>query len=165
MAWNIGVMCIKAKYDEISNIIPDIFYKVEKNVFFEDATSIMMGEALAVTHSNSWIIIIDTLGRFIFNDEFPKKLSRHYKVKTFWISEEPIFRDYRYGILRKGGIGAEYIGINQGVKYLNEYKLRKIDKYGETIAMQMIEKEIFNKELKEGELSLFPLKYLKFEMD
>lgn len=143
MAWNIGVLCIKAGKNKIEDIF-DIFYKEKENLFFEEVASCSMDKALGITSYKEWIIIVDNQGRFIFNEPFPLKISKQYKIKTFWISEGMIYRDYHYGFFKKGGIKNEYKGKKGGTKYLKEHNIKPLDEWGETMIFQVIENEIFN---------------------
>ncbi|AOZ92565.1 hypothetical protein [Paenibacillus crassostreae] len=164
MAWNIGLLCIKAGIDEVDSIL-DIFYKSKEGLHFEEVTSVSMGSALGVGQTQSWILIVDTEGRFIEDLSFPLKLSKKYKVKTFWISESLIYRDYFFSIFKKGGLKTELKGLNEGLNYLNSKGIRALDEWGETIIFQIIEKEIFGNKKGNNGTSLMELKFSKYELD
>lgn len=164
MAWDIGLLCIKAGMDQVDSIL-DIFYKSKEGLHFEEVTSVLMGSALGVGDTQSWILIVDTEGRFIEDLSYPLKLSKKYKVKTFWISESLIYRDYFFSIFKKGGLKTELKGVNEGLKYLNSKGIRALDEWGETIIFQIIEKEIFGNEMGANGTSLMKLKYSKYELD
>lgn len=162
MAWNIGLLCVKVSAGATDQIIPDVFYETESGLYFEDASSVMMDTALAVAHTGEWLLIIDVQGRFIRDDAYPRELARNYKVKTFWISEEMIYRDYS-NQAEHTEIKKEYKGAKEGEEYLEKHKIKPADKWGETIIFQIIEKEIFgNDEVKH---SLMELRYAKYELD
>lgn len=166
MGWNIGILCIKAEQKEISNIIPDIFYKSGEGLFFEDITSITMGIALGVGYTDSWIILVDTMGRFIKDEKYPDQISKKYKVKSFWVAENMIYRDYNFGIIKKGGLQSTIVGREAGLDYLKKNNIGLVDNWGETIIFQIIENDIFNnKIIGQRGSSLMNLKYEKYEMD
>lgn len=164
MAWNIGLLCVKADLVEVDTIL-DVFYKSEEGLFFEDVTSASMAPAIGVGYAGPWIIIVDTEGRFIEDAGFPLQLSKKYKVKTFWISESLLYRDYHFNFLRKGGLKTELIGKDEGLKYLDSKGIKARDEWGETIIFQIIENEIFGKRSEEYGTSLMDLKYAKYELD
>lgn len=64
---------------------------------------------------------------------FHLKHQKKFKVKTFWISESLIYRDYHFGIFKKGGIKKEVNGIEEGLKYLSSKGIKAKDEWGETI--------------------------------
>ncbi|MGF9697895.1 hypothetical protein [Paenibacillus sp. MABNR03] len=163
MAWNIGLLCIKTELSKVDDIL-DVFYKSEDGLHFEDVTSFSMEDALGVGEQQPWIIIVDTQGRFINDVSFPLQLSKQYKVKTFWISEKLIYRDYYFNFLKKGGLKSEVVGIDGGLKYLNSKGIQAIDKWGETIIFQIIENEIFNRKTTKYGTSLNEIRYLKYEL-
>lgn len=163
MAWNIGLLCIKADINEVDDIL-DIFYKSKEELYFEDVTSVSMGNALGVGYANSWILIFDTLGRFIKDSPFTLELSKQYKVKMFWISESLIYRDYYFDSLIKGGVKAEVKGKGEGLNYLNDREIRTIDHWGETIIFQIIGNEIFDN-CNDTFDKLWNLRYAKYELD
>ena len=84
MAWNISFMCVKAPREQIENIIPDVLYKSEENLFFEDATSYRMDKAMGVTYLNGWIIISDVANRVTYNEEFPLDISKEFVVQLIY---------------------------------------------------------------------------------
>jgi len=165
MAWNIGLLCIKAENNETDKIIPDIFYKSTTGLGFEGVTSASMGKALGVTSFGKWILIVDVQGRIIFNDKFLEELSKKYKIKTFWISESLVYRDYNFGLFSKGGIKTEYKGKEGGKSYLNSKGIKPVDEWGETMIFQIIEKEIFELRKEDYGTSLMDQKYDKYELD
>jgi hypothetical protein len=161
MAWNIAFMFVKANKDEIDHVLPDVLDKKDENLFFEDATSVRMGHAMGVSFYGDWIILSDVQGRVIFNDSYPKDISKKYLVKTFWISEDMIFRQYEKGDLIK-----EIKGIEAGGKYLQQNKKQPIDEWGETRIIQILEFEIFsNVPGKKGWDILFGLRFDKYDLD
>lgn len=161
MGWNIAFMCIRADQSQLDNIIPDVFGKTEEDLFFEDASSVMMDGALCVTTHKNWIIICDVSGRVIANESFPEEVSEAFEVKTFWIAEELIFRHYRNGSLHKAVEGIEAAG-----RYLQEKGIAPQDEWGETRIIQILEAEIFPDEKEEkGWDVLFGLKFDKYELD
>jgi len=164
MGWNVGVLCIKADINEVDNIL-DIFYKSEVGLCFEEITSVSMGKALGVGHTESWILIVDTLGRFIRDSRFTIELSHKFKLKMFWIAEALIYRDYYFDNIKKGGIKFELKGKSDGLRYLNDMGVKAIDNWGETIIFQIIEKEIFDKCNHNFDTSLMNLRYAKYELD
>lgn len=163
MAWNIGLLCIKTGLNKVDDIL-DVFHKTEEGLHFEDVTSVLMEDSLGVGETQPWIIIVDTQGRFINDVNFPLPLSKQYKVKTFWISERLIYRDYYFNFLKKGGLKSEVTGIAEGLKYLNSKGIQTIDEWGETIIFQIIENEIFNRKITKHGTSLMDIKYLKYEL-
>lgn len=62
MAWNIGLLCIKADRKQIEEIIPDVFYKVSDGLVFEEVSSVSMGNSLGVGFHGKWILIVDVQG-------------------------------------------------------------------------------------------------------
>ncbi|MCM3784954.1 hypothetical protein M3231_18450 [Neobacillus mesonae] len=163
MAWNIGLLCVKAPMSKADDIL-DIFYKSEEGLYFEDVTSALMETSLGVGEANDWLIILDTQGRFIHEPGFAMTLSKQYKVKTFWIAESLIFRDYHFGLLKKGGLKSEWKGVDQGIKYLHLSGMKAIDEWGETIIFQIIEHEIFNRKIEKYDSSLQNMRYSKYEL-
>jgi len=160
MAWNISLMCVKASKQEIDKIIPDVLYKSEENLFFEDATSYRMEKAMGVTELNGWIIITDVANRVTHNEEFPLDVSKNFEVKTFYISETPIFRAYLGGKSIELARGIEELGT-----ILNSRNIKPKDAYGETKSIQLFEHEILN-ELNDGwGEHLFRAKFDKYELD
>ncbi|MGF7050622.1 hypothetical protein J2T13_005172 [Paenibacillus sp. DS2015] len=164
MGWNIGLLCIKTSKDEVDSIL-DGFYKSKEGLYFEEVSSVSMESALGVVQTQSWLLIVDTLGRFIEDSRLPLNLSKKYKIKTFWISESLIYRDYYFNLIKKGGLKTELKGINQGLKYLNSKGIRSHDEWGETIMFQIIENEIFSNRMKDNGTSLMGLKFSKYELD
>ncbi|CAH1207444.1 hypothetical protein [Paenibacillus sp. JJ-223] len=158
MAWNIGLLCIQAELNDVDQIL-DIFHKSEEGLYFEDVTSVNMGDALGVGIHDSWVIIVDTQGRFIYDEKFPLQLSERYKVKTFWIAEGLVYRDYD----DNGGKNTEVRGIDEGLKYLHSKGIKPIDEWGETIIFQILENEIFDIKMEQHGTTLHRLRYLKYE--
>ncbi len=76
----------------------DIFYKSKDGLHFEEITSVMMDSALGVGYVAPWTLIIDVNACFIFEQKIPLEVSKKFKVKTFWISESLIYRDYHFSI-------------------------------------------------------------------
>ncbi|BDC99113.1 hypothetical protein [Persicobacter psychrovividus] len=160
MAWNISFMCVKASKGEIDNIIPDVFYKSDENLFFEDATSYRMEKAMGVTELNGWVIITDVANRVTYNERLPLNVSNNFEVKTFYISETPIFRTYSNGKSLESAKGIEELDT-----ILSSRKLEAKDNYGETKSIQLFEHEILNG-LKDGWIEhLFRVKFDKYELD
>jgi hypothetical protein len=160
MAWNISLMCVKASKDEIGKIIPDVLYKSEENLFFEDATSYRMEKAMGVTELNGWIIITDVANRVTYNEEFPLDVSKNFEVKTFYISESPIFRTYSEGKLIESVRGIEEVG-----PILKSRNIGPKDIYGETKSIQLFEYEILNGLNNGWDEHLFRAKFDKYELD
>lgn len=161
----IGVLCVKVPKSEIEDVIPDIFYEEEKGLFFEEITSSSMEKSLGVGYHNDWLIMTNVEGKFIFDDKYAQMLSKKYKVKTFLISEQMIYRDYNFGWLKKGGIKKEYKGSEGGEKYLKENNIKPVDEWGETMIYQIIEKEIFGKVTEKYGSTLNDIKYSKYVLD
>lgn len=154
-------MFVKAHKDEIDYVISDVLGKTDENLFFEDATSVSMGRAMGVSFYDDWIILSDVQGRVIFNDSYPKDISKRFLVKTFWISEDLIFREYE-----KGNLTKEVKGIETGGKYLLANGKQPIDEWGETRIIQILELEIFrNVGDKKGWDILFGLRFDKYDLD
>lgn len=164
MAWNIGLLCIQAPETSTEDIL-DVFRKSKEGLCFEDVTSASMEHALGVGYSHSWIIIIDTLGRFLEDSTFVQELSRKYKIKVFWISESLIYRDYQYSFLKKGGVKREYLGVEDGLKYLKSKGIDPWDDWGESLVFQMIEKELFDTQRETFGTTLWEISYDKYELD
>lgn len=164
MAWNIGLLCIKADMGEADSIL-DLFYQSQEGLTFEDVASSSMGAALGVGYAHPWIIIVDTEGRFIEDSRFPLALSRKYKVKTFWIAEDLIYRDYYFQFFKKGGLKTERRGKEEGLEYIKSRGIKVLDEWGETIIFQMIEHEIFGKQPEDYGTSLMDVTYAKYELD
>jgi hypothetical protein len=161
MAWNIAFMFVKTTKDDIDDVVSDVLTKKKENLFFEDATSVSMGLAMGVSFYGDWTIISDVQGRVIFNDSYPKGISQKYVVKTFWISEHMIFREYEKGKLIK-----EIKGIEAGGKYLLDKGVKPLDEWGETRIIQILEAEIFgNQGDKKGWDILFGLRFDKYDLD
>ncbi|WP_028551202.1 hypothetical protein [Paenibacillus sp. UNC451MF] len=166
MAWNIGLLCIKADVVKVEeDTFLDIFYKSKDGVHFEEIASVTMDSALGVGYAQPWTLIFDINGRFIFDQKIPMEISKKYKIKTFWIAESLIYRDYHFGILKKGGVKTEVNGRDEGLKYLTSKGIKAADEWGETIIFQIIEKEIFNKFKENYDTSLWDLRYAKYELD
>lgn len=165
MAWNIGLLCIKVDKKQVDEIIPDVFYKSSDGLVFEEVASVSMGKSLGVGFYGNWILIVDSQGRFISDDRFPQELSKKYKVKSFWISESLIYRDYNFAFFKKGGIKSEYISKEGGITYLDSMRIKPIDEWGETMIFQIIEKEIFEVSKGSYGTSLMDLKFDKYELD
>lgn len=161
MGWNIALMAVKAGPDDLDEIVPDVFGKTEENLFFEDATSVMMDRALGVTACNGWIIITDVLGRFIASDQFPVQVSESFEVKIFWIAEDPVYRYYR-----NGACVTEVTGIAAAGTYLQQKGITPADEWGETRIIQILEAELFPGHTGEkGWDILFGQKFDKYELD
>jgi hypothetical protein len=161
MAWNIAFMFVKATKDDIDDVVSDVLTKKSENLFFEDATSVSMGRTIGVLFYKDWTIISDVQGRVIFNDSYPKDVSQRYLVKTFWISEKMIFREYEKGKLTK-----EIKGIEAGGKFLVDQGIQPLDEWGETRIIQILESEIFeNQGDKKGWDILFGLRFDKYDID
>ncbi|HEX6428798.1 MAG TPA: hypothetical protein VF008_13980 [Niastella sp.] len=161
MAWNKALMFVKASKEEIDHVIPDVLTKTNENLFFDDAISGSMERAMGVSFYGDWMILSDVQGRVIFNDSYPKDISKRYSVKTFWISEGMIFREYQSGKLIK-----EVKGIEAGGKYLLDNAIQPIDEWGETRIIQILELEIFGQENDTKGLDiLFDLKFDKYDLD
>ncbi|WP_027420016.1 hypothetical protein [Crocinitomix catalasitica] len=153
-------MCVKASKQETDKIIPDVLYKSEENLFFEDATSYRMEKAMGVTELNGWLIITDVANRVTQNEEFPLDVSKSFEVKTFYISETPIFRTYSEGKLTES-----CKGIEEFKTLLNSKNIEPKDAYGETTSIQLFENEILNG-LNDGWGEyLFRAKFDKYELD
>lgn len=160
MAWNISFMCVKAPKEQIENIIPDVLYKSEENLFFEDATSYRMDKAMGVTYLNDWIIISDVANRVTYNEEFPLDVSKEFEVKTFYISENPIYRHYTDGASVETAKGIDEFDVVIEKKGINPK-----DKYGETKSIQLFEREILNGLDNGWGEHLFSAKFDKYELD
>ncbi|MEK8129423.1 hypothetical protein WMW72_16065 [Paenibacillus filicis] len=166
MAWNIGLLCIKADLSTVEkDTYLDVLYRSEEGLHFEEITSVTMESALGVGYVNPWTIIFDTNARFIFDQSFPLEASKKFKVKTFWISESLIYRDYHYGLLKKGGLKTEVKGAAEGIKYLSSKGIQAADTWGEDIILQIIGKEIFNKSEGNAMDDFWDLSYAKYELD
>lgn len=166
MAWNIGLLCIKAEPTVVEKeTYLDIYYKSKDGLHFEDITSVTMGSALGVGYVEPWTLIFYINARFILDEKLPIEVSKKYKVKTFWISESLIYRDYHFGIFKKGGIKTEVKGIESGLKYLSSKGIKTKDKWGETIIFQIIEKEILNKTDGDFVGSIWSLPFAKYDLD
>lgn len=139
MGWNIALMAVKAPAAAVDEIIPDVFGKTEEQLYFEDATSVMMGNALGVTACNGWVIITDVQGRFIADDRFPVEVSVTYEVKTYWIAENLVYRHYR-----GGSCVNEVKGIAAAGEYLQQLGITPADEWGETQIIQILEAELFS---------------------
>ena len=139
MAWNISFMCVKAPREQIEKVIPDVLYKSEENLFFTDATSYRMDKAMGVTHLNDWIIISDVANRVTYNEEFPLDVSKEFEVKTYYISENPIYRHYA-----EGSSVETANGIDEFDAIIEKKGINPKDKYGETKSIQLFEREILN---------------------
>jgi hypothetical protein len=161
MGWNIALMAVKAGPDALDEIIPDVFDKTGENLFFEDATSVMMDRALGVTACNGWIIITDVLGRFIADDRYPAEVSESFEVKLFWIAEDLVYRHYR-----DGACVSEVAGIAAAGACLEEKGIVPADEWGETRIIQILEAELFPGQTGEkGWDILFRQKFDKYELD
>ncbi len=161
MAWNIAFMFVKATKDNIDDVVPDVLTKKGENLFFEEATSLSMGHAMGVSFYKDWTIISDVQGRVIFNDSYPKDISQRYLVKTFWVSEQMIFRKYEKGKLTK-----EIKGIEAGGKFLVDQGTQPLNEWGETRIIQILELETFgNHGDKKGWDILFGLRFDKYDLD
>ncbi|QXP61543.1 hypothetical protein [Olleya sp. HaHaR_3_96] len=160
MAWNISIMCVKASKQEIDEIIPDVLYKSEENLFFEDVTSYKMEKAMGITELNGWIIITDVVNRVTHNEEFPLNVSKSFEVKTFYISENPIFRAYS-----EGKPTESVKGIEEFKTLLNSRNIEPKDAYGETKSIQLFEYEILNGLNNGWGEHLFRAKFDKYELD
>ncbi|NOU77017.1 hypothetical protein GC098_37615 [Paenibacillus sp. LMG 31458] len=166
MTWNIGLLCIKADPTVVENeTYLDILYKSKEGLHFEEITSVTMGSSIGVGHVEAWTLIFDTNARFIFDEKFPLEVSKKFKVKTFWISESLIYRDYHFGIYKKGGIKTEVKGIEERLKYLSSIGIKAKDEWGETIIFQIIEKEILNKPDGDFVGSIRSLPFAKYDLD
>ncbi|ENQ3107300.1 hypothetical protein ACEOWJ_003384 [Bacillus cereus] len=164
MSWNIGVMAVYADENEIENVIPDVFELGQTDVYFEDISSVSMGNSIGVGYANNWIIIIDPLSRVLMNDAYPQELAKKgFKVKSFYISEDLIFRNYFTTFLGKVKVD-EYLGIGSGIKYLKDHKIIPRDEWGETLIIQILEFEIFNNR-SAHDFSLMDIKYRKYDID
>ncbi|QLY81820.1 hypothetical protein [Clostridium intestinale] len=164
MSWNIGVIAVYASENEIENVIPDLFELEETDVYFEDVSSVSMGNSIGVGYSNNWIIIIDPVCRFLRSDKYPKELvKKGYRVKSFYISENLIFRNYSKTFLGEVKVD-EYSGIDSGNKYLKDNKVIPKDEWGETLIIQILEFEIFNNR-NSNDFSLMNIKYKKYNID
>jgi hypothetical protein len=161
MGWNIALMAVKAGPDELDEIMPDVFGKTASALFFEDAASVNMGQALGVTACNGWIIITDVQGRCIADDRFPVQLSKSFEVKTYWIAEDLICRCYR-----NGACVTEVKGIKAAGDYLLGKGIEPADEWGETRIIQLFEAELFpgHNDPKGWEI-LFEQKFDKYELD
>lgn len=163
MSWNIGVIAVYAKENEIENVIPDLFEVGQTDVYFEDISSTSMGNSIGVGYANNWIVIIDPLCRFLRNDKYPQELvKKGYRVKSFYISENLIFRNYSKTLLGKVKVD-EYFGIDLGIKYLKDNKISPKDEWGETIITQILEFEVFNNRTTNN-FSLMNIKYTKYNI-
>ncbi|MFD3447114.1 hypothetical protein ACFDTO_21165 [Microbacteriaceae bacterium 4G12] len=164
MSWNIGVIAVYADENEIDDVIPDVFELGQTDVYFEDVSSVSMGNSIGVGYANNWIIIIDPLSRFFTNDTYPQELAKKgFKVKSFYISEDLIFRNYHTTFLGKVKVD-EYLGISSGIKYLKNHKITPWDEWGETLITQILELEIFNNKTVHN-FSLMDIKYRKYDID
>jgi hypothetical protein len=164
MSWNIGVIAVYASENDIENVIPDLFELEETDVYFEDVSSVSMGNSIGVGYSNNWIIIIDPVCRFLRNDKYPKELAKKgYRVKSFYISENLIFRNYSQTSLGEVKVD-EYSGIDSVNKYLKDNKVIPKDEWGETLIIQILEFEIFNNR-NSNDFSLMNIKYKKYNID
>ncbi len=161
MGWNIALMAVKAGADAVDEIIPDVFGKTAENLFFEDATSVMMDRALGVTACNGWIVITDVQGRFIASDRFPAEVSGSFEVKVFWIAEGLVYRHYR-----DGACVTEVKGIAAAGAYLMQNGIAPADEWGETRIIQLLEAELFPGQTEpRGWDVLFNQKFDKYELD
>ncbi|MBP1967181.1 hypothetical protein [Paenibacillus aceris] len=124
-----------------------------------------MGSALGVGYVEPWTLIFDINARFIFDEKFPLEASKKFKVKTFWISESLIYRDYHFGIFKKGGIKTEINGGEEGLRYLSSKGIKAKDEWGETIIFQIIEREILNKTDGDFIGSIWSLPFAKYDLD
>lgn len=161
MGWNIALMAVKAGAEAIEEIMPDVFDKTAENLFFDDATSVMMDAALGVTACNGWVIITDVLGRFISDDRFPAAVAESFEVKVFWIAEDLVYRQYRDGARIN-----EVKGIAAAGAYLQQLGITPADEWGETRIIQILEAELFPGQTGEkGWDILFRQRFDKYELD
>lgn len=161
MGWNVALMAVKAGADAVDEIIPDVFDKTDEHLFFDDATSVMMGAALGVTTCNGWVIITDVQGRFIADDRFPVQVAESFEVKMFWIAEDLVYRHYRDGACVR-----EVEGIAAAGDYLLQLGIKPADEWGETRIIQILEAELFPGQTGEkGWDVLFQQRFDKYEPD
>lgn len=164
MSWNIGLMFIKAKESDIPNIIPDVFEKVASNVIFEDITSCTMDNDLGVCCNQEWVIIVDVMGRIITNDRFVKQVAKKYEVKTIYISNDLIYRQYRYGLFRKGSVQKQIKGAENGYRYLKNKGIEETMD-GEIIGWRIVECDIFHNTGEENSMSMMDLLFDRYTLD
>jgi hypothetical protein len=161
MGWNIAIITTSGTKDLIETLIPDIFYKSKEDLFFEDATSSMIGNGLTVGYDNNQIIIIDVLGRFIGDERFAKEISAiNGSSKSFWIAEEPIYRSYE-----KGELKSECEGKEQIANRLSQLNITSIDEWGETMIFQLFNFEVFGIGKGDYQTPLSKLKFDLYELD
>lgn len=159
------MLCIKADRKQVDEIIPDVFFKSSSGLVFEEVASASMSKSLGVAFHGNWILIVDSLGRFVFDDRLPQEWSKKYKVKSFWISESLIYRDYNFAFFKKGGLKSEYKGRQGGLTYLDSMGIKPVDQWGETMIFQIIEKEICEVSKESYGTSLMDLKFDKYDLD
>ena len=158
MAWNLSVMAVQASPEDLENIVPDVMYCAEQDLWFEDAASSRMGKDLGVGRYKDWVLVLDVAGRIIFRPEWPQALSRRFLVHTFLISENPVLRTYQ-----QGDCLFEAQGIPALAAWLSEDNINPRDAWGETMAQQAMEHLVL-----EGQNwgdTLLPLKFDRYALD
>ena len=139
MAWNISILTTTGTKEVVDKIIPDIFYKAKESLHFEDATSCSIDKNLTIGYYQNQIIIIDVLGRLVNDEKFAIQVSlQKDESKIFWISESPIYRQYKNGTKIYDINGKQQISNR-----LKELALVPVDEWGETMIFQLFDFEVF----------------------
>lgn len=137
MSWNISIMGVCAPKDQIHAVVPDVFYKAQEGLSFEDVSSSSMGSALGVTYLNNWVMVINPSNAITFNPAIPLSIASQFEVLTFYVSEAPVFRRFE---------GGTVVQAVEGLPALRQLlKTKGIvagDAYGETQVFQLLEHEL-----------------------
>jgi hypothetical protein len=100
MSWNIEVMCIRDRELEVDYAVPDVFGPTEKQLGFEDATSVVRGDELCAARIGEWIVLIDVGCRLSGNASYLEEVSAGREVHVFRIADQPLHLQYLDGTMQ-----------------------------------------------------------------
>ncbi len=132
MGWNISIIAIKTNTGDLSLSIPDVFYLTEEQLHFEDASSVMMDNDLAIGRNDHFHFLIDVNCRANHSSDYLSEVSEGNDVYTFQISEDVDFKHYKNGELL-----VHIENIKELKDYNNLLKIESSDSYGETLTSDL----------------------------
>lgn len=160
MALNIAILAVKGTAGQIDDILPDVYYKTQDELLFEEAAEPEVDRGLSVTTEGDWVIIVDAVGRFIDKETFPLSISKRHEAKIFWLADDPIFRAYQ---------AAERIQEIQGKQqveaYLGEHNILPLENDGQQLILQLMYNELFEQKVLPAEGIFHKKRFEFYELD
>ena len=159
MGFKLNIMAINAPYSDLEDIL-DVMHVTKSGASFEEATSVELGNALSTTFINGHILIFDVQCRFFYKSKFPREVSLKYDLKMYQILETA-----GYMLLSGGKKTLRFTGKKDCKAELERRNIPLKDKWGETLAWQLFDDDIFGKQQEGIATELWNAKFDIWELD